>query len=492
MDHRSAARILDLAERPGSQRGAMAGLALIFLLAVHGARSGGFPPAAQATAMSSVGAESAHLARAEESPEMKRLMAIGAAAAMSAGVNAQTAVQWRIEDGGNGHWYSVVVAPPGISWTDAKAAASSRGGYLASIRSGAEANFLASLAQSTVGAFSGQPPWEVGPWIGASRILGTNNWRWMSSESWSFAAWCAGEPNGGSAEAYGHMTRVSNGICWNDREYQTFEVGNPSFIVESHTRPTGQSGAMQWTSSLGGNGHWYELVVFSSATDWIAAKLAAELRGGHLATLTSSAENTWVFTTIAQFANGWWCGQDCYGPWLGGFQDRSAPDFAEPGGGWRWVTGEPWLYTEWEPNLPNNAVPLQDYLHYYGPSSPTTFFTPGSYWDDMNREGPVISMVVEYDADCNGDGIVDFSQIRAGELADSNANNIPDCCEIGMICGCSGDTNRDGTADGIDLATVLTRWGQSAAKFPEADCNRDGVIDGSDLAIVLGSWGACP
>jgi hypothetical protein len=57
---------------------------------------------------------------------------------------------------------------------------------------------------------------------------------------------------------------------------------------------------------------------------------------------------------------------------------------------------------------------------------------------------------------------------------------------------CVGDTNLDSAIDGIDLATVLTRWGQSAAKFPEADCNRDGVIDGSDLAIVLGSWGACP
>ena len=31
--------------------------------------------------------------------------------------------------------------------------------------------------------------------------------------------------------------------------------------------------------------------------------------------------------------------------WLGGYQDTSTPDYREPGGGWRWVTGEPWGYT---------------------------------------------------------------------------------------------------------------------------------------------------
>ena len=45
--------------------------------------------------------------------------------------------------------------------------------------------------------------------------------------------------------------------------------------------------------------------------------------------------------------------------------------------------------------------------------------------------------------------------------------------------------------DGIDLATVLTRWGMPGAKFPQADCNADGAIDGTDLAIVLAGWGGC-
>ena len=100
--------------------------------------------------------------------------------------------------------------------------------------------------------------------------------------------------------------------------------------------------------------------------------------------------------------------------------------------------------------------------------------------------------IVEWSADCNADGVVDFGQILAGELADLNHNNTPDCCESSLPCDCPGDTNNDGAVNGIDLATILTRWAQPAAKFPSADCNRDGVIDGSDLAIVLGSWGVCP
>jgi hypothetical protein len=42
--------------------------------------------------------------------------------------------------------------------------------------------------------------------------------------------------------------------------------------------------------------------------------------------------------------------------------------------------------------------------------------------------------MIEWSADCNGDGIVDYGQILAGELDDTNANNIPDCCEQGANC----------------------------------------------------------
>jgi hypothetical protein len=37
--------------------------------------------------------------------------------------------------------------------------------------------------------------------------------------------------------------------------------------------------------------------------------------------------------------------------------------------------------------------------------------------------------IVEYEADCNGDGIVDKGQILSGQILDLNSNGIPDGCE---------------------------------------------------------------
>jgi hypothetical protein len=101
-------------------------------------------------------------------------------------------------------------------------------------------------------------------------------------------------------------------------------------------------------------------------------------------------------------------------------------------------------------------------------------------------------MHVEWSADCNADGIVDYGQIRAGELADTNTNNIPDCCESGTSCnGCPGDVDGSGAVNGVDLAAVLGNWGTNGGKYPGADTNHDGVVDGVDLAQVLGNWGSC-
>jgi len=154
--------------------------------------------------------------------------------------------------------------------------------------------------------------------------------------------------------------------------------------------------------------------------------------------------------------------------------------------GYLWVTGEVSSYTNWAAGEPNGGFGSQDCAMQFAVDPVQT-----NLWNDAPIQWQQPS-VVEWSADCNNDGIVDYGQIRAGELTDANANNIPDCCENATPCGCVGDTNLDGSVDGIDLATILTRWARSAAKFPNADCNRDGVIDGADLALVLGSWGVCP
>lgn len=100
-----------------------------------------------------------------------------------------------------------------------------------------------------------------------------------------------------------------------------------------------------------GNGHAYEVVLAPGIT-WSAAASAAAARGGHLASIGSSAENALVFALADGYAGAWrTVDGSIVGPWLGGTQ---APGAAEPGGSWGWNTGEPLGYTQWQTGQPND------------------------------------------------------------------------------------------------------------------------------------------
>ncbi len=83
--------------------------------------------------------------------------------------------------------------------------------------------------------------------------------------------------------------------------------------------PTG-GGWVQWTDASGGNGHYYQIVAFSG--DWASARADAATRGGHLATITSAEEQTFINTLMGPTAVGW----------LGGSDEAVEGD-------WRWVDG---------------------------------------------------------------------------------------------------------------------------------------------------------
>lgn len=103
------------------------------------------------------------------------------------------------------------------------------------------------------------------------------------------------------------------------------------FTQSSHALP------IQWAD----NGHYYEYTDVGGVLFWDDAKVAAEAKGGYLATVTSVEEDDWIWINIAQ--------SQFLHAWLGGFQPSGS---LEPDGGWSWVTGEPWVYTRWY--LPNN------------------------------------------------------------------------------------------------------------------------------------------
>jgi len=127
----------------------------------------------------------------------------------------------------------------------------------------------------------------------------------------------------------------------------------------------------------------------------------------------------------------------------------------------------------------------------------------GLVWDDSLTAwlqnpppwwGGTANMTIglEWSADCNNDGLVDYGQILSGQLADANGNNIPDCCEQGTSCDpCPGDVTGNGVVNAVDLTVLLGAWGVGKSEF-DCDLDNDGVVGPSDLTILLGGWGACP
>ncbi len=171
---------------------------------------------------------------------------------------------------------------------------------------------------------------------------------------------------------------------------------------------------VQWTVGSGGNGHWYEAVLVASGINQPNSHAAASTAGGYLATLTSAAENAFVCGLVSDIPAFWWDngGYGCWcGPWFGGYQDLSAPDYSEPAGGWRWVTGEAWSYTNWAQGEPNNRwnQSQQDRTHFmiynYDYQSGT--------WDDDERTGIMNGYVVEW----NSNPIPEPSSLAALGLA---------------------------------------------------------------------------
>ncbi|QPN69856.1 hypothetical protein H8F27_15650 [Synechococcus sp. CBW1108] len=80
---------------------------------------------------------------------------------------------------------------------------------------------------------------------------------------------------------------------------------------------------VQWKT----NGHYYEVVVAPEGITWIDARLAAQAKGGYLATLTSRPENLFVWSLISGRPNFWTTSShagktDAVGPWIGLVQVR--------------------------------------------------------------------------------------------------------------------------------------------------------------------------
>lgn len=145
------------------------------------------------------------------------------------------------------------------------------------------------------------------------------------------------------------------------------------------------------------NGHYYEALRFG--TPWEFARDDAASRSylglsGHLVTITSASENDFVYGSVypaAFFASS--SGTRFEWVWLGGFQ---LPGSIEPSGGWGWVTGESFSYSNWDPGQPSDTGGNPN-----GEHQDLLIMWSGGTWNDITGpafgSGSVSGYIVEYE-----------------------------------------------------------------------------------------------
>jgi hypothetical protein len=396
------------------------------------------------------------------------------------------AVEWPVSEGGNGHWY--LFNQSVLGWTIHRDRAAELGAHLATVTSPSEQAFIETVANLQ----------EADIWLGGESI-GPSGVVWITGEPFVYSNWMPGGYNPGGGYAIEMCARAECPLQfgWNIESEQGPDFGNRAIYewsvdcngdgvvdfgqilageladadgnftpdcCEMSSRCLLLTPPVQWTVGEGGNGHWYARLGVSPSESAEEHFELANSIGAHTATITSAAENEFCFGLVGATV-----------PLIGVRKEPGNNQGA-------WITGERWSFVNWQMGEGANASERYALL-------PPKW---GGLWQDTDLT-PYAASLVEWSADCNGDGVVDYGQILAGELPDANANNIPDCCEFGPTClPCAGDVTGNGVVDGVDLAAMLGAWGTAGQGEFETDVNSDGLVDGADLAILLGGWGRCP
>ena len=174
---------------------------------------------------------------------------------VAAGAGQAAPVQWA----GNGHWYEAINVPAGLDWNSAKAAAQSRGGYLASVTSNDENAFVFSLIDYPEfwfidGADNNEGPWLGGYYAGAPGTMNSTNWAWVSGEAFSYSAWDDGEPNFAEETA---LVYFSNDAWWGNPVRQPYwnnvtplSTQMQGYVIEWNATPVPIPGAI-WLLGAG-------------------------------------------------------------------------------------------------------------------------------------------------------------------------------------------------------------------------------------------------
>ncbi len=220
--------------------------------------------------------------------------------------------------------------------------------------------------------------------------------------------------------------------------------------------------AVQWRVEDGGNGHWYTVRAVPQVT-WIDANIAAKEMGANLVSIGSASENSFVFENCGSYDPAWGDGiQTSFGPWIGGI---------EANGEWTWSDGTVWSYANWADYQPSGKPDNTGRAHFH--NMWTEF--PAATWNDIPEDAQLQGYVIEWSADCNNDGIVDYGQILDGTFADDDGNGVPDICEVTIF---------DDYETAILTSEPIAYWRMNIEGGLV-----ENMIDGSPAAVVVGMPG---
>lgn len=208
-----------------------------------------------------------------------------------------------------------------VDWQTAKKICELKGGQLTDISTETEQEVIGALAQK--GSKSAY-------WIGLTDVENEGIWKWSKGTNASYKNWADKEPNN-TLGIEGYVALNKGTGKWNDNPRYANEFSTMGFICKTKNTLIPQK-------TIEVNSHQYEF--YSSTATWSQAVEICEQKGGHLVTITSEEENITILRLTEGYTGSAWIG---------------ATDFNN-NLKWCWVNTEPFSYSNWNTNEPNNYL----------------------------------------------------------------------------------------------------------------------------------------
>lgn len=150
------------------------------------------------------------------------------------------------------------------------------------------------------------------------------------------------------------------------------------------------------------NGHTYKYYIES--TDWYSAKEICNKYGGHLVTITSLEENTFLIDNLPNYNKAFY--------WIGATDEKQE-------GLWQWVTDETFSFCNWSEDSPDNNGNKEHYAGFMSEEKNYDGYpTPIGSWNDFQ-----ISSTDDSGYICEWDFIKETDSMKKNVAEESDTND---------------------------------------------------------------------